>query len=371
MINFKNLNKSKIYAKAIPIITKYTQKFTNIVNYNNQYYIGYWTNVTDKLKDYQYLSVNEYCAIELLKKDLDNLLLKIDPIITVELNEDQVAAILSFTHNLGINNLKTSTLLKTINQKKDYEASQEFLKWINVSGKPSEVLIRRRKEESLLFVSNIILNTTDSILNRVIAIMNKHNYVIYTQPYKPNIVGIRSSERKADKFDDKLVVFYKTDKNNEWVFDEYKITTDPGGKVLKQPINSNGTAIICAGQYIDSYAYGYHKGYRALVQVKNIKFYRDNNRNDIIEVELDENNINPLNFKIFNDIAGLNIHHASAIVEETQTVNDWSAGCQVFSRIKEWNKFIEFIDKYNKLPYNKWYTYTLINSKDKEFKILY
>ena len=62
------------------------------------------------------------------------------------------SAIVSFAMNVGLVNLKSSTLLKKVNAKPDDPSiSDEFMKWVKVGGKVSQGLINRRKEESKLY----------------------------------------------------------------------------------------------------------------------------------------------------------------------------------------------------------------------------
>lgn len=71
--------------------------------------------------------------------------------IKVELNTNQLDAIVSFTYNCGVAAFKNSTLLKKLNTG-DYSAvPNELMKWINASGKPQPGLWRRRLAEGLLW----------------------------------------------------------------------------------------------------------------------------------------------------------------------------------------------------------------------------
>jgi lysozyme len=67
-----------------------------------------------------------------------------------------INALVSFSFNVGLGSLKTSTLLKKVNNRKFEEASNEFLKWnkAKVKGKLTVLigLDRRRKEERELFL---------------------------------------------------------------------------------------------------------------------------------------------------------------------------------------------------------------------------
>lgn len=83
--------------------------------------------------------------LEKFEKDVKKL-------IKVKINDNQFGAIISFAYNLGIANLKSSTLLKKINANDFFEASQEFMKWNKAGGKVLNGLTIRRKKESVLFL---------------------------------------------------------------------------------------------------------------------------------------------------------------------------------------------------------------------------
>lgn len=73
-------------------------------------------------------------------------------LVTVKLTENQIGALVSFAYNCGIANLKSSTLLKRVNEGKFTEAAQEFLKWDKAGGKVLRGLTIRRRAESELFL---------------------------------------------------------------------------------------------------------------------------------------------------------------------------------------------------------------------------
>ena len=73
--------------------------------------------------------------------------------VQVEITQNQFDALCSFAYNVGVGNLKSSTLLKKLNNG-DYEgASNEFLKWTRSKGKVLNGLARRREAEKKLFDS--------------------------------------------------------------------------------------------------------------------------------------------------------------------------------------------------------------------------
>lgn len=73
--------------------------------------------------------------------------------LNVELTQGQYDALVSFTYNLGLGKLKSSTLLKCVKAKQFKAAAEQFAKWIYVNNKVSKGLINRRDKEKDLFLS--------------------------------------------------------------------------------------------------------------------------------------------------------------------------------------------------------------------------
>jgi lysozyme len=91
-------------------------------------------------------------AEELLRWHLETFGERIKPMIKKPLTDNQYSAVLSFTYNLGIGNLKTSKLLRKLNiDPNDETIREEFLKWKFANGKVLEGLVRRRIAESRLY----------------------------------------------------------------------------------------------------------------------------------------------------------------------------------------------------------------------------
>ncbi len=73
---------------------------------------------------------------------------------TISLNQNQFDALVSFSFNVGVNALKTSTLMKKVRiNTNDETIRAEFMKWINVGSKLLEGLRKRRNEEANLYFS--------------------------------------------------------------------------------------------------------------------------------------------------------------------------------------------------------------------------
>jgi hypothetical protein len=169
--------------------------------------------------------------------------------------------------------------------------------------------------------------------------------------YDVNIVGVRNSatgDKVTNVFDDVMTVSYKID--GEWKFHSWPCTTDPGKKGVQQYHNPKGVARLVEGQYRGSHGIGLHQGkYEALKQYKSVKVFRDADRN----MTYAEN-------KVDEGVFGINIHKAGA---DSTYVENWSEGCQVFKRVKDFEEFMTICRKARAIHGNS-FTYTLIESAD-------
>lgn len=193
------------------------------------------------------------------------------------------------------------------------------------------------------------------MINQVLEIAKKKGYVIYDQPYRLNIWGVRSATTTPNAFDDEMHVFLNiaTTGKPKWFYAVFKCTTDPGTFWLKNPMNPQGTAILNADQYVDAYAIGMHRGkYKALVQVGNVTVTRDYDRDSILDFN---------NGRITKGKFGINIHHASS-TGSTLYVDKYSAGCQVFKNIHDFDFFMKLCELHRQFYGNK-FTYTLIDDR--------
>lgn len=72
-----------------------------------------------------------------------------------QLSDNQKAALISFAYNVGLGNLRKSTLVKKIRQGDLRGAADEFLKWTKSKGKRLKGLVRRRQQERQLFIAGL------------------------------------------------------------------------------------------------------------------------------------------------------------------------------------------------------------------------
>ena len=188
-------------------------------------------------------------------------------------------------------------------------------------------------------------------------VMIRKGYRFFKGVYNLNIIGVRSEEsvKQSNKFDDILIVAFglATSGYNSSTKFIFQITTDPGIKSLKVPMNVKGTAILVPGQYRGSHKIGLHQGkYEALVQCAPVKVYRDVNRDDILDVD---------KRTIDTGMFGINIHKAGLA---STIVDGWSAGCQVLAKTDEYEIFMDLCRKQKLAGYGDKFTYTLLEEKD-------
>jgi len=169
--------------------------------------------------------------------------------------------------------------------------------------------------------------------------------------YDLNIIGVRNSatgDKVTNLFDDTLSVSYKV--NGVWVYKEWQATTDPGKKGVMEFHNAAGVARLVPGQYRGSHTIGLHQGkYEALKQQKNVKVYRDKDKDMQYDTDV-----------IQEGVFGINIHKAGA---DSTYVENWSEGCTVFKKSAEFDTFMLICKEAAKIHGNS-FTYTLIESKD-------
>ena len=91
-----------------------------------------------------------------LNNHLQEIHQQLDQIVKVNLSESQLSALASISFNVGINSIKTSTLVRKINGKDYAGAANEFLRWdkANLRGRLVQMpgLTRRREAERQLFL---------------------------------------------------------------------------------------------------------------------------------------------------------------------------------------------------------------------------
>lgn len=199
---------------------------------------------------------------------------------------------------------------------------------------------------SCLFLNMVTVSNT-------IAAYKRMNYPLFEKGnFNLNIFAIRANEQSANTFNDLIGILYK--ENDTWVLKRYAATTDPGLYYRENPINIEGTAILQDGYHKSAFRIGKHQGkYEALVQNRTLPLWRDNNKDDILD-RMGETH---------NDLAGINIHRATAIKNGvSKQVDKWSAGCQVIASNSDFNEFMFIVNQSAKI-YGKTFSYALFTEQ--------
>ena len=202
----------------------------------------------------------------------------------------------------------------------------------------------------------IDLTSTESNedLNKLVRFMQSKGYTVYEDIGVLNIVGMRTKDdgTVTNKFDDKIVVFFKNSKGN-WELLDYQVTTTPGFKPKTKSL-PNKVAILALGQYIDQYKLGLHQGRKDHKCLKYAKSVVHRNNKD-----------GSYNYKASTEEGrfGINIHRSSS-KGSSENVYNWSEGCQVFKNINQFKQFISLCEKQVSLANKDTFTYTLVRKSE-------
>ena len=79
--------------------------------------------------------------------------------VTVPLNDNQFAALVSFAFNVGVLNLERSTLLRLLNRGWYEQVPAQMMRWNRAAGEAMGGLTRRRAAEAQLWNSTISVST--------------------------------------------------------------------------------------------------------------------------------------------------------------------------------------------------------------------
>ena len=173
--------------------------------------------------------------------------------------------------------------------------------------------------------------------------------------YDVNIVGVRNNTPNvADKvtnvFDDLITISFKNEKG-VWEIYCWNATVDPGKKGVEKFTNKKGIARLVPNQYRGVWMIDKHQGkYDALCQrLDNVTVFRDANKDMTYDEKVTD-----------TGMFGINIHKAG---QDSTWVDDWSHGCSVFKRVKDFDVFMKICKKASKIHGNK-FSYTLLESTD-------
>jgi len=213
-------------------------------------------------------------------------------------------------------------------------------------------------------------------------VLERKGYKIFTGKMNMNIIMIRSNDRNVDTFNDAVVLFWENN-NGLWEYFITDATVDPSGHYLLNFMNKQGAAIVLPGQYKGILRLGYHKGYRALVQAKEIEVLRDFDKDATIHelayltkeqietyykiyiagnISYIHNNENDIIAKLHKGMFGINFHRAS-MYRVLRLIGLYGAGCTVTPDIKKFSKMLSVIESSARL-YGDTFTATYITEND-------
>ena len=114
--------------------------------------IGYGTRLDYHPEIKKNVCITEPKATELLRKDLDTLVTPvIKKNIKVKLKQNQIDALYSLIHNIGMDNFINSNVLKLINLRRFTKMKKDWQEFQMGGGQVLKGLVRRRQEELALF----------------------------------------------------------------------------------------------------------------------------------------------------------------------------------------------------------------------------
>jgi GH24 family phage-related lysozyme (muramidase) len=99
------------------------------------------------------LVITQAQAEALLQSDLRSAEGAVSDAVTVALNDNQFAALVSFVYNLGAGTLQESTLLGLLNGGNYNDAAQQFTRFVYAGGEVLQGLVTRRNAERALFLA--------------------------------------------------------------------------------------------------------------------------------------------------------------------------------------------------------------------------
>ena len=114
---------------------------------------GIWTIGYGHTKDVrpgQYIKQSQ--AEVYLRQDLERFEAAVERIVRYPLTDNQFAAVVSLTFNIGEAALARSTIAKYLNQGMLSQAALQFDRWVYAGGKKLQGLVRRRRAEQQLFL---------------------------------------------------------------------------------------------------------------------------------------------------------------------------------------------------------------------------
>ena len=99
--------------------------------------------------------VNELQAERDLLEELEEFGKQVQNTVKIDLEQNEFDALTSWTYNLGVGNLQSSTLLKKLNSGDKNSVPSEMVRWNKAAGKVLAGLTRRREAEAKLWAREV------------------------------------------------------------------------------------------------------------------------------------------------------------------------------------------------------------------------
>lgn len=101
----------------------------------------------------KYPAITKAEASQMLLVDLNKAARGVSRLIRVPLTDEQFAALIDFSFNVGTGNLEISTLRRLVNRQEYAAAAEQFSRWVFAAGVKLPGLVRRRAAERALFLA--------------------------------------------------------------------------------------------------------------------------------------------------------------------------------------------------------------------------
>ena len=116
--------------------------------------VGVWTIGYGHTEDVaEGMEISAHQSEIMLAADLEKYANYVNKYVTVSLNQNKFDALTSWVYNLGPGNLKSSTMLKVLNDERYDDVPFQIKRWNKAGGKVLKGLVRRREAEAELFAT--------------------------------------------------------------------------------------------------------------------------------------------------------------------------------------------------------------------------
>jgi hypothetical protein len=173
----------------------------------------------------------------------------------------------------------------------------------------------------------------------------------WSAPHDLNVFGVRAPSDVPDRWDDVIGVAY-TDAAGAPHVERWVATTDPGRHYLLSPLHPLGTLLVEPGYHRGLWAPGLHTGYPALVQVGELAYRRDADRDDVLD---------PPGPVVKGTGNGVNLHHGGAAA----LVGRYSAGCQVVRMPAALTRILELVELQRRAGHGVSVSYGLVDVRQR------